>query len=157
MFSPSKSSCAAIGATFGKTLASKPDALDRKREPSSIDAYHAYLRARFHRNQWTVEGFSKSIDYFLRALDYEPIMCKRSLGCRRLILFGRSWEMLPQALTSGARGKPRCERSLSARIRPKPTCRWAESTIFTIGTGKPERLNSAVQWTLIRASLKPTT
>jgi adenylate cyclase len=32
------------------------------------DAYHLYLRGRFHRNQWTLQGCEKSIECFERAL-----------------------------------------------------------------------------------------
>jgi adenylate cyclase len=36
------------------------------------DAYHLYLRGRFHRNQWTLEGCEKSIESLQRALALEP-------------------------------------------------------------------------------------
>jgi tetratricopeptide (TPR) repeat protein len=36
------------------------------------EAHQFYLRARFHRNQWTLEGFEKSVDYFQRALRVCP-------------------------------------------------------------------------------------
>ena len=36
------------------------------------EAYHLYLRGRFHRNQWTLGGLEKSIEYFERALALEP-------------------------------------------------------------------------------------
>ena len=38
----------------------------------SADAYHLYLRGRFHRNQWTLGGFEKSVEYFERALSLAP-------------------------------------------------------------------------------------
>lgn len=36
------------------------------------EAYAFYLRGRFHRNQWTLEGFEKSIGYLQRALQENP-------------------------------------------------------------------------------------
>lgn len=38
----------------------------------SIEAYHLYLRGRFHRNQWTLEGCEKSIACFEHALSLAP-------------------------------------------------------------------------------------
>lgn len=38
----------------------------------STEAYNLYLRGRFHRNQWTLEGFEKSVEYFQRALALAP-------------------------------------------------------------------------------------
>ncbi len=36
------------------------------------DAYRLYLRGRFHRNQWTLEGCEKSVECLERALSLEP-------------------------------------------------------------------------------------
>lgn len=56
-------------------------ALSGQRDPShatpkiqelATEAHQFYLRARFHRNQWTLEGFKKSVDYFQRALRLSP-------------------------------------------------------------------------------------
>ena len=38
----------------------------------STEAHQLYLRGRFHRNQWTLEGFEKSVDYLERALRLSP-------------------------------------------------------------------------------------
>lgn len=38
----------------------------------TMEAYTFYLRGRFHRNQWTLEGFEKSVDYLQRALQLNP-------------------------------------------------------------------------------------
>ncbi len=38
----------------------------------STEAYNLYLRGRFHRNQWTLDGFEKSFEYFQRASALSP-------------------------------------------------------------------------------------
>jgi TolB-like protein/tetratricopeptide (TPR) repeat protein len=43
-----------------------------ERRPKSIEAYQAYLMGRFHRHQWTVDGFGKSCECYERALQYDP-------------------------------------------------------------------------------------
>ena len=43
-----------------------------KAEELGAEASGLYLRARFHRNQWTLESFEKSVDYFERALRLSP-------------------------------------------------------------------------------------
>lgn len=65
---------AAIADTIAVALGRSPClSPDRVVKPGLAgDAYHFYLRGRFHRNQWTFEGFKKSIDYFGRALNLEP-------------------------------------------------------------------------------------
>jgi tetratricopeptide (TPR) repeat protein len=72
IFTIQKAIASAICDALGATLANMPATRNAERPAPSMDAYRAYLRARFHRNQWTAEGFSKSIEYFQKALDYEP-------------------------------------------------------------------------------------
>jgi adenylate cyclase len=62
----------AICAALGQALPTRPNALTAEGTPESMHAYRAYLRARFHRGQWTPEGASRSIEYFQKALEYQP-------------------------------------------------------------------------------------
>jgi adenylate cyclase len=61
----------AICAAFGQALPTRPIANTAEPTPASMDAYRAYLRARFHRGQWTPEGATRSIEYFQKALEYQ--------------------------------------------------------------------------------------
>jgi serine/threonine-protein kinase len=40
--------------------------------PVNPEAQEAYLKARYHYNKWTKEGFEKSIEYFQKAIEIDP-------------------------------------------------------------------------------------
>jgi adenylate cyclase len=61
---------AAIGAAFGGPVPLPSETTTK--DGSGLDAYHAYLRGRFHRRQWTLQGFEKSIECLQQALACEP-------------------------------------------------------------------------------------
>jgi adenylate cyclase len=61
---------AAIGAAFGAHLPVQPATTGQNR--LGTHAYQAYLRGRFHRSQWTMQSFDKSIECFQVALASEP-------------------------------------------------------------------------------------
>lgn len=65
---------AAIADTIAVALGSSPGTTPDRSAKQGLagDAYHFYLLGRFHRNQWTFEGFKKSIEYFERVLELEP-------------------------------------------------------------------------------------
>ncbi len=60
----------AIGVAFGGKISLVPE--KGGRSELSVEAYHLYLRGRFHRNQWTLEGCEKSIECLEGALSLEP-------------------------------------------------------------------------------------
>jgi adenylate cyclase len=62
----------AICAALGQALPTRPILNTAQGKPASMDAYRAYLRARFHRGQWTADAAIKSIEYFHKALEYQP-------------------------------------------------------------------------------------
>jgi serine/threonine protein kinase/Tfp pilus assembly protein PilF len=43
-----------------------------RRPTQNPEAYQLYLRGRHHWNQWTLEGFTKGIEYFRRAIEKDP-------------------------------------------------------------------------------------
>lgn len=60
---------AAIAATFGSQVSLPPDKTESN---PGLGAYHAYLRGRFHRSQWTLTGFEKSLEYLQQAVASDP-------------------------------------------------------------------------------------
>ena len=66
-----------IAVALGSSPYSSPDRVVKRKLAG--DAYHFYLRGRFHRNQWTFEGFKKSLEYFGSP---EPGARVRAASCR---------------------------------------------------------------------------
>lgn len=72
VFAIQKAIASAICVALGQALTIQPTIVNGEGKPASMDAYRAYLRARFHRNQWTPEGYSRSIEHYQKALEHEP-------------------------------------------------------------------------------------
>ena len=87
VFAIQKAMAAAICAALGQALTASLTVSPGNEKPASMDAYRAYLRARFHRNQWTVEGFSKSVEYFEKALECEPDYVQALAGLAEVYTF----------------------------------------------------------------------
>jgi DNA-binding SARP family transcriptional activator/TolB-like protein len=51
-----------------------------KRQTGMTEAYHAYLRGRYHWNKRTPEGLKKAIDYFKQAIDVDPCYALAYVG-----------------------------------------------------------------------------
>jgi TolB-like protein/Tfp pilus assembly protein PilF len=72
-------------------------------EPDNLEAYHAYLRGRFHLNKWTEEGFRKGVGFFEDAIRLDPSMARAHAGLADalfvLACYGKSapGELMPKA------------------------------------------------------------
>ncbi len=51
-----------------------------RRRAENMEAYHSYLRGRFHLNKWTEEDFRKSVEFFETAIRLEPGMSAAYAG-----------------------------------------------------------------------------
>jgi len=44
-----------------------------KRYTGSTQAYHSYLKGRYHWNKWNKEGFRKAIEHFQQSIEHDPV------------------------------------------------------------------------------------
>jgi TolB-like protein/Flp pilus assembly protein TadD len=77
----------ALGQRIGVPLPSVPV----EPEPRSLEAYRAYLRARFHRHQWTADGIAKSVEWSQRALELEPDYAEALAGLSEVLVLSTFW------------------------------------------------------------------
>ena len=94
----------AIGAAFGGRR--RPAAEGTAAGELGAEAYHLYLRGRFHRNQWTLGGLEKSIEYFERALALEPESAQILGALSEVQTMRPILGDIPAAPNMGGRGRP---------------------------------------------------
>jgi TolB-like protein/tetratricopeptide (TPR) repeat protein len=74
------------------------------RHTGNLDAYHNYLKGRFHLNKWTEDGFRKSIEFFEAAIDKDPEMAAAWAGVSDARFFLACYgQMAPRELMPKAR------------------------------------------------------
>ncbi len=74
------------------------------RHTGNLDAYHNYLKGRFHLNKWTEDGFRKSIEFFEAAIEKDPEMAAAWAGVSDARFFLACYgQMAPQELMPKAR------------------------------------------------------
>ncbi len=95
-----------------------------------------YLRGRFHRNQWTLEGFQKSVEYFERALALEPKSSQILAALSEAQVLVAMDGSVPNELQFGL-ARSAAERRDRARrpLRAGPPGTWLDSTTSTTGAG----------------------
>jgi TolB-like protein/tetratricopeptide (TPR) repeat protein len=72
VFLMEKELSARISEKLRSELASKAGSPSPRRYTPSTDAYHDYLKGRYHWNKMSAEGLQRSVDYFQQALQKDP-------------------------------------------------------------------------------------
>jgi len=73
-----------------------------KRGTNNAEAYEAYLRGRYHWNQFTVEGFAKSLAFYQRAIELAPDYALAFAGIADYYNFLGVYAVRPFAETTAA-------------------------------------------------------
>jgi eukaryotic-like serine/threonine-protein kinase len=76
-----------------------------KRGTNNAEAYEAYLRGRYHWNQFTVEGFAKSLAFYQRAIELAPDYALAFAGIADYYNFLGIYAVRPFAETTAATKK----------------------------------------------------
>jgi eukaryotic-like serine/threonine-protein kinase len=88
-----------IAQTIAGTLAVRLNTLERgglvKRHTQDLEAYHLYLKGRFHWNKRTAEGFEKAREYFEAALARDPEYAPAHSGLADYYMAVAAWGLAP--------------------------------------------------------------
>ena len=88
-----------------------------KRHTSNTEAYHLYLRGRFHWNKRSAEGFHRGLEYFQKAIEADPTYALAYTGIAdSYVLFG----IFPYTLLAPSIAMTRCKAAAQRALEIDP-------------------------------------
>jgi TolB-like protein/Tfp pilus assembly protein PilF len=93
----------AIVSTLKQRLASQAELPPVRRARENIEAYHLFLKGRFHSRKRTGEGINKAIDYFQRTIETDPYYAAAYAGLAESLTLLAMKGLAPSAVLPRAR------------------------------------------------------
>lgn len=100
-----------------------------KRHTSNTDAYHLYLRGRFHWNKRSAEGFHRGLEYFQKAIEADPTYALAYTGIAdSYALFG----IFPYTLLAPSIAMTRCKAAAQRALEIDPLLAEAHTSLAMV-------------------------